>query len=828
MTQTARSKTRIITRERAIIARPRLMKKLDACEARTILLLAPAGYGKTTLARQWAATLSRVVWVSLTKAHQDVAVLARDLAAEIERVGDAGFADFMDRYLLARPNPQNSAHEIGTVVATALDRIRTQWLILDDYHELASTAGALAVVEALRQKAAPRFLVASRMRPAWANGRSLIYGEVDELHRVDLAMTDDESTLVVGRPGPIAKELVGKAQGWPAVLALAAQVDTVDLPPESLPKTLHRFLAEELLASSSPLTHEALTRLALLPDTFVDGLSESERTSELELILGNEPTLHPLFREFLLTKLDGTEDGRRRAGEAVEICLAMEEWQSAFDLILRFDLQDRAEDAVEHAYKDLVRTGRLWTLSQYAKALRAMNSDSLSGVLDVVESDTCFCEGAYALSSTLAQRALRNLSSTHALRPSAALILGSASVITADFSTAESAFQLARDIATEDRDVAEAEFGLVNLYTFAERPEADRHLAKLHERRDVSATDLLRYGLCVLNLNRLRDRAHIDTLAEECIRILPHVRNPRWITSGIFTYGYVYGLQARYDIALDFATQLNEQIQSFDLEFVKPYSEWLSAFAHLGLRNFGKAERALQRAEESIEQTYLAFHDLNIRALRSRMLMQTGRSLEALALVDATPASDTVPAMHAEYLSTRALALAALGDTAGALAAARQAEELSTTCETRVQAAAARAIVGEASGDSTGLEALFAVAHASETWDPVICALRTDAQLARRVSTIPALRPALQTLYERTSDRPLARAAQIKVKAAKSAGSILSPRELEVLGLIGHGLRNAEIARALFISESTVKVHVRHLFEKLGVRTRAEAAARFS
>jgi DNA-binding NarL/FixJ family response regulator len=49
---------------------------------------------------------------------------------------------------------------------------------------------------------------------------------------------------------------------------------------------------------------------------------------------------------------------------------------------------------------------------------------------------------------------------------------------------------------------------------------------------------------------------------------------------------------------------------------------------------------------------------------------------------------------------------------------------------------------------------------------------------------------------------------------------------MEVLGLIARGMRNAEIAKALFISQSTAKVHVRHILEKLGVRTRAEAVLR--
>jgi DNA-binding CsgD family transcriptional regulator len=54
----------------------------------------------------------------------------------------------------------------------------------------------------------------------------------------------------------------------------------------------------------------------------------------------------------------------------------------------------------------------------------------------------------------------------------------------------------------------------------------------------------------------------------------------------------------------------------------------------------------------------------------------------------------------------------------------------------------------------------------------------------------------------------------------------LSRREKEVLALLAQGMSNAEIGHALFISPVTVKVHVRHIFEKLGVRTRAAAVLR--
>jgi len=64
---------------------------------------------------------------------------------------------------------------------------------------------------------------------------------------------------------------------------------------------------------------------------------------------------------------------------------------------------------------------------------------------------------------------------------------------------------------------------------------------------------------------------------------------------------------------------------------------------------------------------------------------------------------------------------------------------------------------------------------------------------------------------------------------APSAGELseaLTAREREVLDLLAHGLKNAEIAGELHISEHTVKFHISSLYAKLGVNNRAEAVSR--
>ncbi|MFD8420400.1 response regulator [Streptomyces sp. NPDC059466] len=63
------------------------------------------------------------------------------------------------------------------------------------------------------------------------------------------------------------------------------------------------------------------------------------------------------------------------------------------------------------------------------------------------------------------------------------------------------------------------------------------------------------------------------------------------------------------------------------------------------------------------------------------------------------------------------------------------------------------------------------------------------------------------------------------VRTPTASQDSLSGREREVLALVAKGTSNREIARALFISEATVKTHLTHLYAKLGVNDRAAAVA---
>jgi len=68
--------------------------------------------------------------------------------------------------------------------------------------------------------------------------------------------------------------------------------------------------------------------------------------------------------------------------------------------------------------------------------------------------------------------------------------------------------------------------------------------------------------------------------------------------------------------------------------------------------------------------------------------------------------------------------------------------------------------------------------------------------------------------------------AEIAANLAEHLGDeSLTEREVEVLQLVGGGNRNRDIAEQLFISEETVKVHIKHIMDKLGARDRTEAVS---
>ena len=480
--------TKPVRHERRIIERPRLIKMLDECEARVILLLAPAGYGKTTLARQWAKTLNGAIWVTLTPAHRDVVTFAEDIGLGLAQLGDRQATTFIREYVRARSNPQRAAREIGIALSERIRTARTQWLVMDDYHELNSARDVDEMVRVLMTRTNARFLIASRTPPSWATPRRKIYGEIMEVDQVELAMNEGESTRLVGN-GADREGLVSQARGWPAVLGLAAGLGDAPVQ-DHLSRPLYEYLAEEVFQSMPPSLQDQLLALSLVPDFSPsqlirrfgeEGTTVIEHGRECGLLTGEgDPEIHPLVRDFLLAKLQRSAGGHLLAKKAVADCLESERWDGAAELIERFGLHEMAQSALERAYSPLVRSGRIGSLSRFAAQLRS-DLPETPPVVDLAEAEVALRDGEYRLAAEIANRARPRFGESHPLRSRAAAVEGSARFQLAQFVESEQAFEAAREVAADANDHAEALHGLALAAIFGERPSADSRVEAMGE-----------------------------------------------------------------------------------------------------------------------------------------------------------------------------------------------------------------------------------------------------------------------------------------------------------------------------------------------------------
>jgi DNA-binding CsgD family transcriptional regulator len=107
-----------------------------------------------------------------------------------------------------------------------------------------------------------------------------------------------------------------------------------------------------------------------------------------------------------------------------------------------------------------------------------------------------------------------------------------------------------------------------------------------------------------------------------------------------------------------------------------------------------------------------------------------------------------------------------------------------------------------------------------------------SARRGRRDEAVDALGRALESYAscEATWDarRTRQRLRALGVRRPGDGWAALTPTETQVAQLIGEGLTNKAVAERLFVSPNTVGTHVRHVFEKLGVRSRMELAGRIA
>jgi len=823
--------------QRRIIERPRLLEQLEETDARTILLVAPAGYGKTTLAQQWMRGRKRSAWYTASAASRDVVVLSRDVADAVTSALGSSASHFTE-FLQTIENPVRDASRIVDTLTDAIACSGLAQLVIDDYQAISGSPQAEDAIDLLRRRTSLRIVITSRSRPSWATARKILYGEIREFTQDDLAMTSEETEAFLGSVTSAAlTDIAGQACGWPAVLGLAALAGDGTPPYDTLPLALYDFFAEELLRSAEPSLQDALVTLALLPTltprllngAFGEGstavLAKARELGAISMV-HDSYELHPLFRDFLIAKLQRAPEAAARVRQALGLALETSSWDTAIQLIRRFELSDLIEPFLCAAFQPLLKSGRIGTLAQFDKYVRALPLDPLPS-LDLIAADIALRDEKHSRAEEISLRVARQLGEHHPLVSHAYSVAGHAAFSSWHASRAASHFRRACDVAASDDDAGEAIWGIALLAIYGETGHLAEAVEALKNRCDQSPVDLVRYAHARLALARVGEGFTDVPDLEDALHVARNLDDPRVRTGFSHPYSYYRALQSHYAEASAVARETLHDAQAFELTFVMPHAYWNLALALLGMRRFAEADKALRHVERNASETENPYHTLNAHCLRARFFLtlnQLERAREEVA-EDLLPAP--LRASLQEYQGTRALVYAVGDDHELAIACAHEASQPGAPVEARTLSAMAGAVIAAKHQDKAGVEAGVARCRDLGTWDAFVCAVRAYPPLLALAVDQPNVRSQIERVLSRSNDFALGRNVGLRVTAPENSTSrLLSPREREVFDLLKSGLTNREIGQALFISEATAKVHVRHVMEKLQVRTRTAAASR--
>src|SRR6266508_4339360 len=379
-----------------IIERPRITRLLDETKARTIMLVAPAGFGKTTLARQWLESRPHG-WYRGSPASSDVAALAAGVAgAAAAIVPDAGKRMVERLGIVGAPPPKADALAgmLGGDLAAWPDEA---WVAIDDYHFAMESAASETFVEELSVRSPVRLLVTSRTRPTWATARRMLYGEILEVGRSALALTHDEAREVLAdRKAEEVAGLMALTEGWPAVIGLASLSTEPVVSEAELPDTLYEYCAEELFQKFPRVLRTALCTIALAPSISVELLRElfgeeaarvahaAEEGGFVTRSKSGDFDMHPLLRTFLLAKLEEEQSEKiaRIVRDLASHLVRARQWDDALAVASRSEDLALLEGLIDSAMDELLGQGRLETLKEWIKRARSLGD---SPILDLAD-----------------------------------------------------------------------------------------------------------------------------------------------------------------------------------------------------------------------------------------------------------------------------------------------------------------------------------------------------------------------------------------------------------------------------------------------------------
>jgi LuxR family maltose regulon positive regulatory protein len=860
-----------------VVARTPLFRRLSAAvETGVTLISAPAGSGKTVLLRSWITATgldARTAWVSVDSSEHDAqrfwlsvvkALRSIPTAAALvdQRTATPQFdgLTFVDRLI-------DDLHELDQPVT----------LVIDDLHELVSTDAQNQLERFLARR--PRHLamvLATRHDPQLGLHRLRLSGELTELRAADLRFSAAEALeLLVASgitlPDEAAARLNARTEGWAAglrlaALALAGDPDPVRFVAEfsGSERTVADYLVAEVLDQQPEEVRTLLIETSILDRVsgpLADRLLGTTGADRILLWLEASNAFvtaldaerewfryHQLFADLLRLELRRTSPGRLPVlhtaaadwylehGDVIEALRhrgAAEDWPGAgallaergFSLVL--DGHGATIDRLLGAFPpDRLADAELLALLAY-RELSERSLDAAAEHLALAErlAETLPREGRdrVHLGLTLTRLALarRRGDLDAALREVGPFL---------EPVDAHTARTLA--VGADARVVALMNLGVVELWS-ARLADAEQHL----ERALALARELERPFVeisCLSNLSLVfstRSFAPARARAEQALRIADAhgwAADPVAGTA-LASLASMDTAQGRFE---DARGRLGRAAPLLRAE-IEPAGALFLQFV------WGDLLSGEGRVAEAID-AYLAAGRLQ-RVLTTRHIL-TGPVREFIAILqlrggDADAARTTLASLDDDdrRQAEARLAIAALATADGAPADAIETLDdvitgdvpvlrVGTMVQALVIAAAAHDLVGERSQAEDLIERALDLAEPDSLVLPFL--VTPVPGLLELLERHPRHQTAHRALLSDLIDVLHGSAHTVRASRPQALAEDLSSSELRVLRFLPSNLSAAEIAAELYVSTSTVKTHMRHIYDKLGAHRRTEAVDR--
>lgn len=323
------TKTRVPAPRTATVSRRHIIDRARASGAPVVSVSAPAGYGKSTLLAEWAATERRAVaWVSLDRTDDDPASLLSVIAAACAAFAPAAEDVVAEMRGIGPTSLGRSAPLLAGVLA---DAPASFVLFIDDLHRAQSPACQDAIdVLLARVPAGSQVVLSSRHeQPVLARQRTV--GRSWELSAADLSLDPSAARMIFDHADvPIDDDdlrgIVEHCEGWPTGIFLCALVARSGGEAGAVTgedRYLSDYLYRECLTRLPESVQSFLRRTAVLEQLSADSCDallgthdSADRLREIEALnlflvpLDRERgwfRFHALFREFLLAEFERAE-----------------------------------------------------------------------------------------------------------------------------------------------------------------------------------------------------------------------------------------------------------------------------------------------------------------------------------------------------------------------------------------------------------------------------------------------------------------------------------------------------------------------------------------